>query len=97
MSAPAEPRRAAIVRLGVDELSRILQLPDGWHVTGVRDQWENDSVLIRVTGPDAPICAPGMEPYRLQTTFNYVDPPDGSPPFTVGRLEVVIDWSQVPS
>lgn len=89
--------RAAVVRIGPEELAQLLSLPQGWSVIGVRDDWLRDSILVKVTGPDAPTITPGAYPYEIRPVeMHYEPPPDDAPPYALGRLTVCIDWDEVP-
>ena len=44
-----------------EELTRLLQLPEGQRVVGVRDDWQRMSILVCVEGDGLPEVTPGTE------------------------------------
>lgn len=93
---PPPGRRAAMAFLGEDVLARLLRLPPGWEVTGVRDDFQRNGVLVRITGPTAPEAPPGTAPWSFQPEIEYEAP---SPeeleanPNTAGTVRIVLpDW-----
>jgi hypothetical protein len=94
---PVPPtRRAAIFFLGEDILARLIGLPDGWTVTGVRDDFARNGILIRITGPTAPEAIAGVEPYSFQPELEYEAPsPEerAAHPTAAGTVRVILpDW-----
>lgn len=92
------PRRAALVFLGEDVLSRILRLPEGWSITGVHDDFERNGILVRVTGPDAPTYVEGEIPWEVRPVhLVYLGPtPEelAADPQAAGTLAVALpDWT----
>lgn len=95
MGEDPKVRRAAVIRLGADEIARLINLPEGWSVTGVRDDFLTDSVMIRLTGPDAPTCVEGACPYEIRPEFHYEPPSEGAPEGTLGTITIIVDWAQI--
>lgn len=90
-------KRALLVFLGEDVLSRILHLPDGWSITGVHDDFERNGILIRVTGPGAPTYPEGTIPWEVTAPhLVYLGPSEeelAADPKAAGTLAVALpDW-----
>jgi hypothetical protein len=92
----AEPRRAALCFLGEDILARLLSLPEGWQITGVRDDFMRNGIMIRITGPTAPEAVEGSVPWTFTPELEYEAPSEeelAANPHMAGKLRVVLpDW-----
>lgn len=93
---PPRERRAAVMFLGEDVLARLLRLPAGWRIAGVRDDFLRNGVMLRLTGPTAPLVPEGGEPYSVHPELEYESPtPEelAADPGAVGTLRVILpDW-----
>jgi hypothetical protein len=92
----SDERRVAVIRIGAEDIARMIQAPEGCVVTGVRDDWPSDGVVVRLEGPALPTCAPGAYPCQVLPELAYVPPPKNAPPGTLGTFRVSIDWSKLP-
>jgi hypothetical protein len=85
-------RHMAMLRIGFDEIRRLLIPPEGCQITGVRDDFPFDGLAIRIEGPSLPVTAPGAYPTMLPVSFEYVPPDESEPAGTLGRMRLSIDW-----
>lgn len=61
---PAD-RKLGIIRLDRAQLADLLQLPDGWSVVSVSQDWYTTSTELMVEGPDLRNVAAGVQPPQL--------------------------------
>lgn len=92
-----QKRGVAMTFLGEDVLVRLLQLPAGWRIEGLHQDFLRNGITLRITGPGIPGTEPGQMPYELPSpAWEYEAPsPDelAANPSVAGRVRVLLpDW-----
>lgn len=72
----ATERRIATVRLSQQTIARLLALPDGLRVIGVRDDFLNMSIMVMIEGEQLAPVAEAAAPPMLDGEWVLVEPTD---------------------
>jgi hypothetical protein len=85
---PDYRRQRGVVMLGEEDLLRMLNLPEGYYIMGVKDAFMNVGVKIMICGPGLTEVAEGAEAPWIPSTRTMIFDPD-SPNKVIGmRIDV---------